>query len=201
VIYSVERLPVDRAAIYCSEPMTDPSETIDEDLAEIVDAVGRQDRDGAIGLAMAAFERGLDHPLILLLTAEGLDAGGRGPEALEILRRVTTEEPGEAEGWRRLGATLAGQGKLDEARRAFETALGIDPGVYWTLLAVGSVSFKLGDLGAAEGYYRRAADVAPDQAEPRAALATIAARRNEPRSPQGRTWGLSFKLTQTGRPS
>jgi len=181
--------------------MTDPSETIDEDLAEIIDAVGRQDRDGAISLAMAAFERGLDHPLILLLTAEGLDAGGRGREALDLLRRVTTEEPGEAEGWRRLGATLVGQGDLTEALRAFETALSIDPNVYWTLLAAGSASFQLSDLGAAEGYYRRAADVAPEQAEPRAALAMIAARRNEPKPAQTKTWGYGFKITQTGRPN
>ncbi len=179
--------------------MTDPSETIDEDLAEIIDAVGRQDRDGAISLAMAAFERGLDHPLILLLTAEGLDGAGRGREALDILRRVTAEEPGEAEGWRRLGATLAGQGDLAQALRAFEKALSIDPEVYWTLLAAGSASFQLGDLAAAEGYYRRAADLEPEQVEPKAALATIAARRNEPKPPQPRTWGYAFSITQSGR--
>lgn len=181
--------------------MTDPSETIDEDLAEIVDAVGRQDRDGAISLAMAAFERGLDHPLILLLTAEGLDASGRGREALALLRRVTTEEPGEAEGWRRLGATLAGQGSLTEAMQAFETALSIDPDVYWTLLAAGSVSLQLGGLDAAEGHYRRAADLAPEQPEPRAALAAIAARRNDQTPPQTRTWGYGFKITQPNRPN
>jgi tetratricopeptide (TPR) repeat protein len=181
--------------------MTDPSDAIDEDLAEIIDAIGQQDRDGAIGLAMAAFERGLDHPLILLLAAEGLDAAGRGREALDLVRRVTTEEPEEAEGWRRLGATLAGQGDLAEALRAFETALSIDPNVYWTLLTAGSASFQLGDLAAAEGYYRRAADLEPAQAEPRAALATIAVRRNEAKPAQARTWGYGFKITQTGRPN
>jgi len=181
--------------------MTDPSEIIDEDLVDIIDAVGRQDRDGAISLAAAAFERGVDHPLVLMLAAEGLDANGRGREALDLLRRVTSEEPGEAEGWRRLGATLAGQGDLTEARRAFEQALSIDPEVHWTLLAAGSASFQLGDLDAAEGYYLRAADLAPEQAEPRAALAMIAARRIEPKPPETRTWGYGFKITQTGRPN
>jgi Flp pilus assembly protein TadD len=181
--------------------MTDPSETIDEDLGEILDAVGRQDRDSAMSLAMAAYGRGHDHPLVLLLAAEGLDAAGRGREALELLRRVTTEEPGEAEGWRRLGATLAGQGDLTGALQAFERALSIDPDVVWTQLAAGSASFQLGDLAAAEGHYRRAAGLAPEQPEPRAALATIAMRRNETKPAQTRTWGYSFKISQAGPPN
>lgn len=178
--------------------MTDPSDPIDEDLAEILDAVSRQDRDAALSLAMAAFERGLVHPLVLLLTAEALDAGGRGREALELLRRVTAEAPDEAEGWRRLGATLAGQGNLAEAVAAFETALSIDPNVYWTLMAVGALSFSQEDLAAAERYYRRAGNLEPDQAEPRAALAAIAARRNAVAAAP-KTWGYGFKITQRGR--
>jgi tetratricopeptide (TPR) repeat protein len=165
--------------------MTDSPETIDPDLAEpelaeIIAAIGRQDRDDAIKRAVAAFGRGLDHPLILLLTAEGLEADGRLPEALGLLRKVTVEEPDEAEGWRRFGGALARQGHLAEAMRALEAALAIDPNVYWTLIAAGGLSFRSSDLRAAEGYYRRAANLAPEQAEPLAGLAAIAARRDNP---------------------
>ena len=136
-----------------------------------------------VRLSVAAFERGLDHPLVLLLVAEGLEADGRGDEALGLLAKGHGR--GHGRRGRRLATlwrdVLARQGRLIQAtREALETALLIDPDVYWTLILAGAVSFRSSDLKAAEGYYQRAAELAPDQAEPLAALAAIAARRDKP---------------------
>lgn len=159
--------------------MSDAPEDIDPELTEIVAAIGAQDREGALRLAVKAFEDGLEHPLVLLLAAEGMEADGRGAEAILLLRRVVADAPGEAEGWRRLGGALAGQSQLAEAMQALEHALDIDPDVYWTLLMAGGVAMGLNDLASAQTHYRQAARVQPDQAQPLAALAVIAGRRGD----------------------
>jgi tetratricopeptide (TPR) repeat protein len=159
--------------------MSDAPEEIDPELDEIVAAVAAQDREGAIRLAAKAFEDGLDHPLVLLLAAEGMEADGRGPEAVLLLRRIVADAPGEAEGWRRLGGALAGQGQPAEAMQVLEHALGLDPDVYWTLLMAGAVAMRLDDLASAQIHYRQAARLQPDQAQPPAALAAIAGRQGD----------------------
>ena len=159
--------------------MTDPRDALDQDLEPIIMAVTRADRDCAIRLAVAAFMRGQDHPLVRLLVAEGLEADGRTDEAIDLLQKVAAEAPEEAEGWRRLGDLLARQGRLEEALAALKRALDIDPDMYLTLALAGAVSFRLADMDRAEGHYRRAARLAPNEAEPLGALAAIAARRGD----------------------
>ena len=67
--------------------MTDPRDALDQDLEPIIMAVTRADRDCAIRLAVAAFMRGQDHPLVRLLVAEGLEADGRTDEAIDLLQK------------------------------------------------------------------------------------------------------------------
>lgn len=146
----------------------------------IVSAVGAGDRAGALSLAAAALEQGLEEPLVLLLAAERLQEQGRGLEALQLIERAAESAPEEAEVWRRLGGARMRLERWAEALDAFRTALEITPEIVPTLIEAGAASLRLGDVNAAEGYFRRAAERAPDDAEPLAALAVIAARRRKP---------------------
>ena len=150
---------------------------IDRDLADILAAVTREDRAAAARLAKAALGRGVEHPLVLVLVAEALEAEGDEPQAVALLRKAAGLAPDGLEVWRRLGRLLAAQGMLAEAAAAFDEALAIDPDVLPILIDAGVVSFRRGDLRTAEDRYRRAAELAPQEAEPLAALAAIAARR------------------------
>jgi tetratricopeptide (TPR) repeat protein len=178
--------------------MTDTSDDIDQEFQDILAAVGREDRADAVRRAVAAHEGGLEHPLIFILAAEGLEADGRIDEAITLLRQATEEAPEGAEGWRRLGGVLARHGQPAEAREALETALGIDPSIYWTQYMAGVVCGQMNDLDAAEGHYRRAAALDPTQPEPRAALEAIAQYRQKlaESSVAPRTWGLKFQVNQ-----
>ncbi len=156
-------------------------ETADAAYEDIVAAVGRGDRVQALSLAATALDQGLDEPLVLLLVAEGLEEQDRGLEAIGLIKRAVDMGPDEAEIWRRFGGALVRQGRLTEALAAFRSALRIDPDSVATLIHAGTASFRLGELTAARDYFGRAAELAPGDAEPLAALAAIAARRQSPR--------------------
>ena len=180
--------------------MTDSPDDIDQEFSDILAAIGREDRPDAVRRAVAAYEGGLEHPLIFILAAEGFEADGRVEEAITLLRQATEEAPEGAEGWRRLGGALARHGQPAEARKVLETALGIDPNIYWTQYMAGVVSGQMNDLDAAEGYYRRAAALDPAQSEPRAALEAIAEYRQKLAASAApavapRSWGMKFQVT------
>jgi tetratricopeptide (TPR) repeat protein len=182
--------------------MTDTSDDIDQEFSDIMAAVGREDRADAVRRAVAAYEGGLEHPLIFILAAEGFEADGRVEEAIALLRQATDEAPEGAEGWRRLGGALARHGQLPEARTALDAALRIDPNVYWTQYMAGVVSARMNDFDAAEGYYRRATALDPSQSEPRAALEAIAEYRQNlaeaAATAPPRSWGLKFQVKPSG---
>jgi len=149
------------------------------EVAEILEAVRRADRVAALRLAVAAVERGVEHPLALMLAAEHHEAEGQPEPALALLARATAIEPDEPELWRRQARLLARQERLEEALAAAEEALDIDPDDGATLILAGSLAYRSGDLATAHDRYSRAESLAPDDPEPPAALAMIAARRTE----------------------
>jgi tetratricopeptide (TPR) repeat protein len=153
----------------------------DRDLAEVKAAIRRGDQNLATDLAAAALQRGLQHPLVFLLVAERLEKESRGGQALDLLKKATTVVPDDAELWRRFAEMLARQGMLADSIGAFDAALAIEPDAYLALIAAGAASYQMGNLKAAYGYYRRAADLKPDEAELLSTLALIAARRQEPK--------------------
>jgi len=157
------------------------AETADAVFEDIVAAVTRGDGSQALRLAAAALDQGLDEPLVLLLTAEGLEEQGRAPEAFDLIRRAADIAPEEPDVWHRLGVALVRQGRLAGGLAAFKTALKLHPDFLAALIDAGIASFRVGGLTAAEGYFRRAAELAPGEAEPLAALAAIAARQQKPR--------------------
>ena len=159
------------------------SQTTNRDLAEVVAAIRRGDQNLATDFAAQALRRGFEHPLIFLLEAERREKEGFGQQALGLLEQAvclldkgTSEVPDEADFWKRIGEMLVRQRMLPDALEAFEAALAIDPNVYLVLIAAGAASYQMGDLKAAYGYYRRAADLNPDEAELLETLALIQSR-------------------------
>jgi Tfp pilus assembly protein PilF len=157
--------------------MTLSPEAADALFAEIAQSFERGDREQAITLAVAALEQGLDEPLVLLLAAEALEALGRGPEGIELLRRAAEYAPDEAEVWYCLGTMLIRQGHEDEGLSHLNTALSLHPDLLPALTNAAAVSYRRGQLTDAERYYQRMTALDPDNAEALAALAAIAARQ------------------------
>ncbi len=153
--------------------------SLERDLRAIIEAVGRADREGAIALATAAVRGGLEHPLALVLAAEGFEVRGEIEQALAILSRVTEMSAGQPEPWRRKGALLARVDRLEEAIQAFESALSADPNSSPALLACAAASYRLGDFEAAAQRYERALALEPDAPEALAGMASIAARSDD----------------------
>ena len=157
-----------------------PPEASPVDFDAIVSAFTRGDRADARAMAAAALENGLDEPLVLYLVAEEAEEQGRDSEAIDLLRRATDIAPEEPDLWHRMGGVLVRQGQWLAGLAAFRTALKLHPDFVAAMIGAGSVSYRLGGLNAAEGYFRHAAELAPGAAEPLAALAAIAAQRNRP---------------------
>jgi tetratricopeptide (TPR) repeat protein len=185
-------------------PMAPPQlseDELDKAFDEIVAAVGAADRDRAIALATVAVGQGLDEePLVLILAAEGLVFDGRAAEALPLLKKAAELGPEEAEVWRRYGDALSITGAFPAALTALQTSLRLAPDLVPALISAAGAGLRLGQIDLAEGYLRRAEDLAPQLAEPKAGLAAIAALRDKPAEAPVRSWGFGFRVSQ-GQPS
>ena len=149
---------------------------VDPEFAAVAEAVRGQRRPLAIDLATRAHSRGHRHPLILLLTAEGLEERGQPERALDLLQVATRAAPRHRVAWMRLAALLARRQQFEEAATAFDQALAIDPDAYPALMGAAEMRMLLSDLPRAEQHYRRAAEVEPGAAAPLAVLAVMAAQ-------------------------
>lgn len=143
----------------------------------VMERVQRADRNGALELASQAYMSGDRHPLIVMLTAETIEATGDFARAIPMLRAVVQETPDEPEPWRRLGILLARTGQHAEARAAFEEADDIWPDQPLIVEALGNACLTLADLDAAEAQFRRLEALQPGKAAPLAALAAVAVRQ------------------------
>lgn len=157
--------------------MTLSPEAADTLFDEIAQSFERGDRERAMSLAVAALEQGLDDPLVLLLAAEALEAQGRAPEGLELLRQAAEFVPDEAEVWYCLGTMLIRQGLEEEGLSQLKTALSLHPDLLPALTNAAAVSYRRGQLTDAGQYYERISALDPSNAEALAALAAIAARQ------------------------
>jgi tetratricopeptide (TPR) repeat protein len=96
-------------------------------------------------------------------------ARGKTPEqALEPLTRLTADYPNERLFFMLLGQNLAGVGKQEEAKAAFEKAIALDPSTPRAYTFVGNYYLMKGDYEKARELYRQAraktpAGVAPAQ--------------------------------------
>ncbi len=155
----------------------------DPEYAAVADAVRRQDRRLALDLAARAAAKGHQHPLILVLAAEHLEARGKLDGAINLLRAATAAEPRKKAPWIRLGALLARQASWTAAAHAFESALAVAPDDLAALMGAGESRLMLYDNEAAERHYSRVVELEPRAAQAWAVLAAMAAlQRDAPRA-------------------
>ncbi|MCB2186693.1 MAG: tetratricopeptide repeat protein [Deltaproteobacteria bacterium] len=86
-------------------------------------------REIALSLARRAVALAPEEPRGRRVLARALAETGRGAEATEILTRAVAELPGDPYLALMLGRDLAAQGRVDEARRQFQAALKLEPGL------------------------------------------------------------------------
>ncbi len=153
--------------------MNPPEQTADT-IARIEQAARGADRGVAINLAVEALRRGVRHPLVWTLVAEGLEGQGRLPEALNLLQRATALAPDDARVWFGLGRVLFSLDRREEAGVALDRGLTLSPDDYRGRIDAGTLRLRLGELEAASGHFQRAAKIAPEAAEPLSALAVVA---------------------------
>lgn len=92
--------------------------------------------------------------------ARALHAAGRFTQSAERYRQALAIDPGHADGWHGLAATLATVGQTQEAVQALRRAVALQPGrvaAHWDLAAAG----QGGDAKALEALLVRA-DLAPE---------------------------------------
>jgi len=99
----------------------------------------------------------------LLAEARGHHRAGRLLEAERLYKRLAAERPQDAALLSRLGAALAGQGKLVEALAVLERALEIDADLVDALNNIGIVYRSQGRGDAAAKAFDRALAINPDQ--------------------------------------
>jgi Flp pilus assembly protein TadD len=102
-----------------------------------------------LGVAYAAQANDADEPDAWLELAEN------------ELREALADEKRYASVPTELGKVLARRGHNEEAVRAYEQALQIEPGNYRTHHALGLLRTRLGDLGGASTSFRRALELEP----------------------------------------
>ena len=146
-------------------------------LADLMEAVGRADRERALPLAARAEAAGLNHPLVLVLAAEAAEERGDNARAATLLERAAALAPDQAEAWRRLAAVYGRLGRLERARAAADRALALAPGALPYLVAAGAAAFALGDFDIAAGHYEAAAQIGSLEAVE--GLAAISVRRGQ----------------------
>ena len=151
----------------------------DPDLADIEKALDAGQRDRAINLAIAAFGRDVEHPLVLRLVATGLEEDGRVEDAAGVLHRVTELSPEDPTALTDLGAILIKLERFADALDLAKKALSIAPDDYGALILAGKASLRLNEVQAGLEYYNRAAEIAPNNPEALSAIGVIASRRGD----------------------
>ncbi len=98
-----------------------------------------------------------------LKEARDLDRAGKSVEALEAFRDFLDGQPDSTEGWVDYAGLLMVLGQLDEAQRACDRALQIDPGHYGALVHSACVQMHQGNLAASQKQFLEAIAMDPDR--------------------------------------
>lgn len=99
-------------------------------------------------------------------------------EAFEHLATADELQPGDAEFIHYLGTYFVRRNQLAAARDTLERALAANPRFHLSHLVLGQIALAQGELDEAESRFRTVLDLDPGDPEARAALESVAARRN-----------------------
>ncbi len=115
-----------------------------------------------------------------LLLAETLQVQGDAAGAEDAANRAVQLRPGDASGWMLLGLARLSGGNFEGARQALEKARELAPQRADVLHNLGSAYLSLRDEPHAEEVFRAALAIDPNDADARAAIDTLQARRTAP---------------------
>jgi tetratricopeptide (TPR) repeat protein len=145
---------------------------------------GRHER--AAALAETALASGLEHPLLLNVTALRLEQQGRLVEAEVLLRRAIRLGPADLGSRNALGLCLLRLDRPAEALEQFEELLELNPSLPFAHTNHGKSLLALGAISAAQASFERALAIDPQQVLALACLAHIASGRGA--YPEARSW-------------
>jgi tetratricopeptide (TPR) repeat protein len=141
---------------------------------ERVDAALRIDGLDAAGrLALQALADGVEHPAVLNLAASGRFGEGQFEEAAQLLQRARKLAPKDAHVVNSLGVCLKALGRTDEALKAYESAIRINPDLAAAHFNRGAVLEEMSDIKGARAAYERATALDRNYVEPLAGLAWL----------------------------
>lgn len=148
-----------------------------------------------------------------LADADRLFKEGKLAEALSAYDRAIAAQPFLAQAHFNRAVALSRQGRADDARAGFRTALSLNPGWVAAMLALGHLEFHRARYGDAEAWFKRAVEAEPNSAEAHCNLgwsqlqqlhpgrALPALRRARELAPQSELpwFGVRRALTMLGR--
>jgi tetratricopeptide (TPR) repeat protein len=165
--------------------MSLPPSTVLEARLAAQAAIADGDLPGAVEVAGAAVQNGLQDPLLYNLVAYQLEEQGRLFEALAYLKRALELAPSDPQILHAVGLCLSKLGNQREALVAFDAALLHRPGFAPSLHHTGAALAAIGEDQAAQSFYERAVESDPGFADPLAGLAYLTARRGDAGAARG----------------
>lgn len=146
-------------------------------LQEIQAAVQARDFARAAAMAEAAWKSGLEHPMVLNLTALKCEQEGRFDDALSVLERAITIAPNDIGARNAKGLVLTRLERYPEALATFDGVVAIMPEFAGAHCARGASLEAMGKLREAEAAYRHALDLEPENLGATQGVANLLSRR------------------------
>jgi tetratricopeptide (TPR) repeat protein len=153
--------------------------TAKEFLDAVLNALKKQDRNGAIALAREALDSGDKHPLFLNLRSFWHEQEGRFDNALWDLEEAHMLAPNDVGVLNALGIAYLRHDRLREALDKFEAAASLDRNFLHAHLNRAMVRERLGDLDEARQAYEIVVAGDPNAFAALGSLAALAARRSD----------------------
>jgi tetratricopeptide (TPR) repeat protein len=155
-------------------------EAIEAAVAQVKALLAAGDRVAAAAQAQAATAAGLDHPLLLNLTALALERAGRLEESEIALRRALALDPRDLGALHALGLRLLQQERFVDASEMFRQVVDIRPDVAPAHANRAAALEGMGLMQEAEQAYLRALDLKPDLLTALLGRARLLLRRGKP---------------------
>jgi tetratricopeptide (TPR) repeat protein len=146
-------------------------------LQEIQSAAQARDFTRAATLAEAALRSGLEHPMVLNLTALKCEQEGRFEDALKVLQRAIEIAPQDIGARNAAGLVLTRLERYPEALAVFDGVVGLYPDFAGAHCARGASLEAMGRLKEAEAAYKHALELEPENLGAMQGVANLLSRR------------------------
>lgn len=145
---------------------------------QAIDAAAQaRDFGRAAALAEAAFRDGIEHPMVLNLTALKCEQEGRFDDALAVLERAIAIAPADIGARNAKGLVLTRLERYAEALATFDGVVALMPAFAGAHCARGASLEAMGKLREAEAAYRHALDLEPENLGATQGVANLLSRR------------------------